>query len=429
MLDTLPSRPATLINRFARSTFDLSAIVKQIVDAKTQFRSPAEPWADNGTSTWRLMLAVLGGLAGVERDLIRPAPPRAAAGCRSTGSTWADPRNSPTRRRWRLGNGGQKARPSRSPRGATTWARARFPGSQREQRVAMANKVVMNWLDGLEATLETESKLSGLLDHNPTIGQAREFLVRRVLKTILPAGVHIGSGKVIDYKEQTSKQIDIVLYDPRFPMLELEGGGLYFVEGALATIEVKSTIDSEQLEGSLDNCKSVLMLEPFGEHKSEAETRIKFYMDTGNLNHNEAEQRFAYKFRPATYVFGFNSKLSLDTIVECISKWWQKLGCASSMEFPLLPRVITSGNVVGVVNDGRINLNSTVGNHVMALFTARQRFRWLALHLMDAVSIRLGLRNFGEQFDYRLTDYYPFGDYLKGIEGAKFISRSQSRDG
>ncbi len=61
----------TRIDRLARSTLDLFAIVKRIVDAKAQFRSLAEPWADSGTSTGRLMLAVLGGLADVERDLIR----------------------------------------------------------------------------------------------------------------------------------------------------------------------------------------------------------------------------------------------------------------------------------------------------------------------------------------------------------------------
>jgi DNA invertase Pin-like site-specific DNA recombinase len=61
----------TRIDRLARSTFDLFGIVKRIVDAKAQFRSLAEPWADTGTSTGRLMLAVLGGLAEVERDLIR----------------------------------------------------------------------------------------------------------------------------------------------------------------------------------------------------------------------------------------------------------------------------------------------------------------------------------------------------------------------
>jgi DNA invertase Pin-like site-specific DNA recombinase len=57
----------TRIDRLARSTFDLFAIVKQIVDAGGQFRSLAEP----ATSTGRLMIAVLGGLADVERDLIR----------------------------------------------------------------------------------------------------------------------------------------------------------------------------------------------------------------------------------------------------------------------------------------------------------------------------------------------------------------------
>ena len=61
----------TRIDRLARSTFDLFAIVKQITDAGGQFRSLAEPWTNTSTSTGRLMLAVLGGLADVERDLIR----------------------------------------------------------------------------------------------------------------------------------------------------------------------------------------------------------------------------------------------------------------------------------------------------------------------------------------------------------------------
>src|SRR5438132_904283 len=61
----------TRIDPLARSTLDLFGIVKRIVDAKAEFRSLAEPWANTGTSTGRLMLAVLGGLADVERDLIR----------------------------------------------------------------------------------------------------------------------------------------------------------------------------------------------------------------------------------------------------------------------------------------------------------------------------------------------------------------------
>jgi len=39
------------------------------------------------------MIAVLGGLADVERDLIRTRTAEAAAGHRSADSTWADRRN------------------------------------------------------------------------------------------------------------------------------------------------------------------------------------------------------------------------------------------------------------------------------------------------------------------------------------------------
>lgn len=61
----------TRIDRLARSTFDLFAVVKEITQQGSQFYSLAEPWADTATSTGRLMLAVLAGLADVERDLIR----------------------------------------------------------------------------------------------------------------------------------------------------------------------------------------------------------------------------------------------------------------------------------------------------------------------------------------------------------------------
>ena len=53
------------------STLTCRSSHKQILEANAQFRSLAEPWADTGTSTRRLILAVLGRLADVESDLIR----------------------------------------------------------------------------------------------------------------------------------------------------------------------------------------------------------------------------------------------------------------------------------------------------------------------------------------------------------------------
>ena len=82
----------TRIDRLARSTFDLFAIVKRIVDAGAQFRSLAEPWADTGTSTGRLMLAVLGGLADVERDLIRTRTAEGRSRAKERGQHMGRPR-------------------------------------------------------------------------------------------------------------------------------------------------------------------------------------------------------------------------------------------------------------------------------------------------------------------------------------------------
>jgi hypothetical protein len=85
------SKCRLLMDRLARSTFDLFAIVKRIVDAKAQFRSLAEPWADTGTSTGRLMIAVLGGLADVERDLIRTRTAEGRSRAKAQGKAMGGP--------------------------------------------------------------------------------------------------------------------------------------------------------------------------------------------------------------------------------------------------------------------------------------------------------------------------------------------------
>jgi DNA invertase Pin-like site-specific DNA recombinase len=82
------------IDRLARSIFDLFEIVKKIKDAGGQFRSLAEPWADTSTSTGRLMIAVLGGLADVERDLIRTRTAEGRSRAKARGQHMGRPRNS-----------------------------------------------------------------------------------------------------------------------------------------------------------------------------------------------------------------------------------------------------------------------------------------------------------------------------------------------
>jgi DNA invertase Pin-like site-specific DNA recombinase len=110
----------TRIDRLARSTFDLFAIIKQIADAKGQFRSLAEPWADTATSTGRLMIAVLGGLADVERDLIRTRTAEGRSRAEARGQHMGRPPSLRHSSRRKHGGCGPRAKRSGNWRRATT---------------------------------------------------------------------------------------------------------------------------------------------------------------------------------------------------------------------------------------------------------------------------------------------------------------------
>jgi DNA invertase Pin-like site-specific DNA recombinase len=116
----------TRLDRLARSTFDLFSIVKQIVDAKAQFRSL--PWADTGTSTGRLMIAVLGGLADVECDLIRTRTAEGRSRAQKRGQPMGRPPKLTDTMRSRPRPDGDGRRVLRLPnsRAAMAWERARF---------------------------------------------------------------------------------------------------------------------------------------------------------------------------------------------------------------------------------------------------------------------------------------------------------------
>ena len=69
----------TRLDRLARSTRDLLAILDRLVTVRAGFRSLAEPWADTTAQTGRNFLTIAAGMAAFERALIAE---RTAAGRR-----------------------------------------------------------------------------------------------------------------------------------------------------------------------------------------------------------------------------------------------------------------------------------------------------------------------------------------------------------
>jgi DNA invertase Pin-like site-specific DNA recombinase len=61
----------TALDRLSRSLHDLVVTLKAIADNGAKFRSLREPWASTDSPSGRFMIAILGGMAEFERELIR----------------------------------------------------------------------------------------------------------------------------------------------------------------------------------------------------------------------------------------------------------------------------------------------------------------------------------------------------------------------
>jgi hypothetical protein len=72
------------------------------------------------------------------------------------------------------------------------------PGENRDlarNKIPEKYRTVVNWFDQLEKVLEAEAKRADLLGHGSTLGQAREFVIARLPKTILPLAPRLEAEK------------------------------------------------------------------------------------------------------------------------------------------------------------------------------------------------------------------------------------------
>ena len=115
----------TRLDRLARSTRDLLNTLAAITGREAGFRSLGDTWADTTTAHGRLMLAVLGGLAEFERDLIRARTGEGRERAKTRG--WDGSRNSPPTRYARRSGGATTATKRLRTSGDPTTSRtARF---------------------------------------------------------------------------------------------------------------------------------------------------------------------------------------------------------------------------------------------------------------------------------------------------------------
>lgn len=185
------------------------------------------------------------------------------------------------------------------------------------------------WSDYIANILNSESDLAAsLVEHGGELGNAREALINGVLSRILPSIYEVGTGEIIDHLGKHSRQIDIVIARRDFPSLTLPSGSkVYPIESVLATIEVKSELDSQTLNQALENYASVSDLSPnvkTGALDKLAKERGLKKISPGNYRHDNPLEtaRFDLLARPAGYIFGFRGyKTSIKDLAYAIQDW------------------------------------------------------------------------------------------------------------
>ncbi|MBI3048124.1 MAG: hypothetical protein HYY76_07400 [Acidobacteria bacterium] len=95
-------------------------------------------------------------------------------------------------------------------------------------------------------------------------GTPRESFIKEFLENHLAESLAIGQGEVISSESEAGEprnQFDIVLYKRHFPRLTFGGGiNAFLVESVVATIEVKSTLDKENLRQAVKAARNVKAL-------------------------------------------------------------------------------------------------------------------------------------------------------------------------
>ncbi|WP_276254783.1 DUF6602 domain-containing protein [Halomontanus rarus] len=188
-----------------------------------------------------------------------------------------------------------------------------------------------------------------LISHPGEIGTAREEALRTMLESYLPQRCGVDTGFVIDSDGNESNQIDIVIFDRNYsPVFEIVNEKRYFpCETVLAVGEVKTEVNTRQLEDSFEKIESVKALNRAGAKKM---------IGPGAFGERLEENKHIDQ------IFGFifsKGSMNIDTLVE---KYVEQL---EERERNLWPNYFCDYNNVNIGYHGTYDQRSYLGADAM----------------------------------------------------------------
>lgn len=104
--------------------------------------------------------------------------------------------------------------------------------------------------------------------HNGSKGTVRENIVNKIIRPFLPVCYGLSGGEAFDSEGNTSKQLDLVVYDSVFSYIipYIDNYIQFPCESVYGNIEIKSFLNKDELIKAIENIKSMKSLKREGTH-------------------------------------------------------------------------------------------------------------------------------------------------------------------
>lgn len=85
-------------------------------------------------------------------------------------------------------------------------------------------------------------------------GRYKEIIVTNIIKKNLPSTIGVGTGFIVGENDQITKQIDIIIYDKKYPLLFSNGDFIIVLASAVyGIVEVKTKLNAANFSETIEN--------------------------------------------------------------------------------------------------------------------------------------------------------------------------------
>lgn len=249
----------------------------------------------------------------------------------------------------------------------------------------------------LEKTMDSIAKkmqidyenLTKQIEHKGLKGRAREIVIKHFLKAYLPHFLDVESGEIISSKGDVSRETDVVIFDRlRCPIfLREDEVHIFPIESVYAVVEVKSFLNSNELEDCVEKIRSVKQM-----------PKLAYFEQAGVIKQRCIMFGRQYEYFPTLgFVFAFDS-IGLDILCENLEM------INSTGQIGLDKRVDTicilkKGVIANLREDGKVSYAPEPGSKLYRIETDRS----LLLFYLLMTSVL----NQARMSPVKLTQYAP----------------------